>query len=29
MSVEEGFAKTVPNLQGLMMKERVKEIWWV
>nr|WP_241254651.1 sugar phosphate isomerase/epimerase [Brevibacillus sp. SYP-B805] len=28
MSVEEGFAKAVALLQGLMIKERVKEIWW-
>jgi len=28
MSVEEGFAKAVGNLQSLIIRERVKEIWW-
>lgn len=28
MSVEEGFAKAVTNLKGLIIKERVKDIWW-
>lgn len=28
MSIEEGFEKAVKNLKGLLIRDRVKEIWW-
>jgi sugar phosphate isomerase/epimerase len=28
MSVEEGFAKAVANLKPLIIRERVKDVWW-
>jgi sugar phosphate isomerase/epimerase len=29
MSIEEGFTKAVNNLQSVMIKEPLGEMWWV
>ncbi|MEW9668117.1 hypothetical protein ABLT31_04535 [Ammoniphilus sp. 3BR4] len=28
MSIEEGFEKAVAHLKSLIIRERVKEVWW-